>query len=174
MNRDQVFKVQAYLDGELTRSEAAKLEEGWLTTEAGNRLLEELRWTKDVLGENPPLQSVPETREFYWSRIERGIISAEATPPRSNLLVMDFFRRWLAPASGAALVCLLVLLAIQLFEFSPAGTANGQLARVESPSDAMDSFSFENKAEKVFVIWLYERPSEPKPEWNYVKDLMIQ
>lgn len=177
MNRDQELQLQAYMDGELSRAQAQRIENGLLASNEGRQLLEELRWIDRMLASNEPGTTVPETREFYWSRIEHGIALAEAAAARRSSVSASAWlspSRWLAPVSGFAIVCVLALAATQFFDFSPTGLASGQLARVESPSKSMESYSFESKSENVFVIWLYERSPEVQPEMSYLKDLVIQ
>ena len=71
MNQDRELQIQAFVDGELSARQARKVEE-WLATDAeAQALLRELQATKAALAQNEPQLTLPETREFYWSKIQR-------------------------------------------------------------------------------------------------------
>jgi len=76
MNQDRELQIQALLDGELSGRQARKVEQ-WLAGDAdAQALAQELKATKTALAQNEPLLALPETREFYWSKIQRQIEAA--------------------------------------------------------------------------------------------------
>ena len=65
MNRDTQLKVQAYLDNELSAGDARSVSK-LISSDAEIRdLYTELKNTKDVLVDNEPAVSDPDTRDFY-------------------------------------------------------------------------------------------------------------
>ena len=71
MKNDLELKLQAWLDGELSGPEGLRLSREIAGDADATRLVEELRSVKSALaGAETPL-TIPESREFYWSKIER-------------------------------------------------------------------------------------------------------
>src|SRR6187401_1804220 len=70
--RDMHLKVQAYLDNELSPAEARKVGT-WISSNPEARdLFNELKETREILMQNEPVLALPESRDFFWSKIERG------------------------------------------------------------------------------------------------------
>ena len=81
MNEETLMQVQAYLDNELTPADARKVAEVISTDPEARAIYQELKDTREILtttGE-APLQ-LQDTREFYWSQIQRRIAAAEPRP----------------------------------------------------------------------------------------------
>ena len=70
MNSELEIKLQAFLDGELPESQAREVRNLIQESSDARALLEELTWTKAVLEEGEANVTLPESREFYWSKIE--------------------------------------------------------------------------------------------------------
>ena len=105
MNPDKALKIQSYLDGELSDREARSISE-WLATDNEARLLfEELQFTKVALAKNEPELKLPESREFYWSKIEREIRRQDqpVAQPAERPSIFALLHRYLVPAAGVAL-----------------------------------------------------------------------
>jgi len=177
MERDQELKLQALVDGQLSNREARRLER-WLTSDQeAAALLEELRWTKNVLTANPPQMVVPESREFYWSKIQRAILRVEpdrAAKPDFRLSPFLQWKKWLTPISGLALFLLVAWGTFNIVNLDANRLHARVLAQVESPSEEMSAFSFRSQSQNVFVVWLYERTTETRPEVSLVNDMIIQ
>ncbi len=112
INYEDQLKLQAYLDGELPEAEARQVD-GWLARDpeaAG--LLIELRQTRDTLAGVETECRLPESREFYWSKIQRQINLEQASGDRiaqpEPLLLR--LRRLLVPLTGVALVVVAALI----------------------------------------------------------------
>jgi anti-sigma factor RsiW len=156
MNEEAQFKLQAYLDGELPAGESAGVQE-WLARDPEARaLLAELQNTNAALAGHEAEVKLPETREFFWSKIEReiGRQSVAATAP----LRKSFWARWgwrgLVPAGGFAAVCLLVL------HLANPGTASAEFVpELELASDDMGAYTYRNQEDGLTMIWLYDRSS---------------
>jgi hypothetical protein len=177
MKLDVRLKLQAYLDDQLTTRETQAVRERLATDEEAAKLFEELLWTKNCLSHNEPVMACPESREFYWGKIEREILRRESlVPVEKSTWSLPWFswKKWLAPASGLALVVLIALGIFRFYDLNSVVMPSRFLAQVESPSEEMGAFSFRSQSENVFVIWLYERSGEPRPEVNLVNDMIIQ
>ncbi len=176
MKPDWELKLQAYLDGELSERQARRVA-AWLANDTqAQQLAAELRHTKTLLGENLPEAHLPESREFYWSKIERAIQRAEASPERAAFNPWRLWQRYVAPLAGLALVA---FLAVAVVNHSTGPDLGGSLAEVENLSEHVGSFSFRSQSENMFVVWLYERgqtaqASESEPEPEELDDLVIQ
>ena len=73
INHETELKLQAYLDGELSSGEAKAVEDLSTHDADARALFEELKLTKSVLAENELEVRLPESRGFYWSKIQRQI-----------------------------------------------------------------------------------------------------
>jgi len=103
------LKLQAFLDRELSEAEAKEVA-AWLSRDQeAAALAAELRHTHEALAGLETGVSLPESREFFWSKIERDIHRAEAPAPLprpAGLTFIGRLRRLLVPASAVALVAL--------------------------------------------------------------------
>jgi anti-sigma factor RsiW len=74
---EKQIKVQAYLDGELGGEELRQVETLCSQDPEAVALLAELRMTRDILAGGESAVQLPESREFYWSKIRREIQTSE-------------------------------------------------------------------------------------------------
>jgi anti-sigma factor RsiW len=155
MNPEQELKLQAYLDGELSDREARQISD-WLAKDAAARsLFEELQMMKTVLTQNEPELKLPESREFFWSKIQRDIRVQEQEPARASESVSIFawLHRHLLPVAGAA-AALALIVGISL-KSQPAVAS--QLAESESLMDDMGLMTFRSQADQLTVVWVYDK-----------------
>jgi anti-sigma factor RsiW len=153
MKPELELKLQAYLDGELSPREAREVAASIERDPEAQQLVAELKTTAAVLRDNEPQLALPESREFYWSKIQRAIEHAEPEPVAPLVAFWFAFRRVLVPLAGVALV---LFLGIASFNVGPANDPLAHLAEVESLSEHMSSFSFRSQSHNVFVVWLHE------------------
>jgi negative regulator of sigma E activity len=73
MKDDIKLQLQAYLDGELSERESHKISEQLIQDSEAKAMLAELKFIKDAMRGNEPELKLPESREFYWSKIQREI-----------------------------------------------------------------------------------------------------
>ena len=153
MNEEAQFKLQAYLDGELPAGETAEVQQ-WLARDPEARaLLAELQNTNTALAGHETEVKLPETREFFWSKIEREIGRQSVAPEPSR---KSFWARWgwrgLVPAGGFAAACLLAL------HLANPGTVSAEFVpELELASDDMGAYTFRNQEDGLTTIWLYDR-----------------
>ena len=100
INHETELKLQAYLDGELSPGEAKAVED--LTNRDADAwaLFEELKLTKSLLAENELEVRLPESRGFYWSKIQRQIEreEKEQASEQTEAAASSWWLRFLAPA----------------------------------------------------------------------------
>ena len=149
--RDMQLKVQAYLDNELSTAEARKVGT-WISTNPEARdLYNELKETHELLMQNEPALKLPESREFFWSKIERSIASVEREPATVE---RPWWTRFLAPALGTAALFALLLTVVDR------GGARGPVAVSEIPihqfeeGQDVSTITFRSESEGVTVVWL--------------------
>jgi len=141
----KAIKLQAYLDGELTGTEAAEAAK-WLAGDpAARALATELENTiAAVRGIGPELK-LPESREFYWSKISREIerTAAVAAPAAAVL----WWRRLLVPAGALAIAAaVLIPLAAHYRQAAEPPLAAGTHS---------STYSFYSEEGNVTVVWVH-------------------
>jgi anti-sigma factor RsiW len=152
MNEEFQLKLQAYLDGELPSAEAAQVEQ-WLERDPEARALRlELQNTAGALTGHEAEIKLPESREFFWSKIEREIGRQSAAPePAHKPYWLLWVLRALIPAGTIAVICLLGI------KFSPASAAAEFSPELEVAADDMGAYTFRNQADGLTMIWLYDK-----------------
>jgi anti-sigma factor RsiW len=147
MKHDLELRLQAWLDGELPEKEARQVGE-WIARDAeASALVAELRAINEVLPSNETPRTVPATREFYWSQLERRLQQpvAAAKPVRSSWLAR--WQSYLLPLTGmAAVACALIVT-----------TRHGRpptFDEICATSDAMETVTFHDQSGQMTVVWL--------------------
>jgi anti-sigma factor RsiW len=112
MTQETQFKLQAYLDGELSTAERAEVETLLRQDEPARNLLTELSQTAQVVGANEPEIKLPESREFYWSKIQREINRGPAPASAPAVSFGTWLRRLLVPAGAVAGLAIAVMLSL--------------------------------------------------------------
>lgn len=115
MDEQDQLRLQAYLDGELPEPEAREMADRLARDPGAAALLTELRNTRDGIRGSETVTQLPESREFYWSKIKREIERQETSrpAPTPTLPLVERLRRFLIPAAGVALLVIAGLFAIQ-------------------------------------------------------------
>ncbi len=151
--RDMQLKVQAYLDNELSPAEARKVGT-WISTDSAAReLYNELKDTREILMQNEPALTLPESREFFWSKIERGIAAAEREPAPVEA-TRPWWTRFLAPVAGTVAIFALLLTLVD--RGGPGGlqlTSGETLHQFDEMPD-VSTITFRSESEGVTVVWL--------------------
>lgn len=175
MKQDREIRIQAFLDGELSKSEAAEVQELLARDSKAQALLDELTQTRSVLRQNEPELKLPETREFYWSQIQRRIESAgrvEAAGAKLGFWLA--WRRVFAPFAAVAAVAMLAVFSMKHFDMS-LDSANSHLAEIENLSEHSSSLSFRSQSENMFVVWVYNKDRQAEEaEPDFSDDTVIQ
>jgi anti-sigma factor RsiW len=152
MTEEQQLELQSFLDGELPEKEARNVA-AWLARDAeATALANELRNTRKALAGFEPGLKLPETREFYWSKIEREIQRLEPVPAPGAEPVSLFvlLRRLLALTTAFVAIAIVGILAAR--QFGPGGHAQ-TLAMETTLADA-SAFTYRDQAQGMTVVWL--------------------
>lgn len=147
MNTEQQLKLQAFLDGELPEKEARDMA-NWIARDPDAAALQaELRNTRQALSGFEASLKLPESREFYWSKIQREIQRTEraerAKPATSPML---WWRRLLIPVTAVAVVAIAVLLALP----SPGSRSSDVVTVLADPG----ALTFRDEKTGVTMVWL--------------------
>jgi len=145
---ERELKLQAYLDNVLPADEAREVA-NWLARDRDAvALVQTLRATRQALAGFEKEVRLPESREFYWSKIRRQIEQLEIESPQP--VAVPWFaqlRRFLVPASGLALLLVAAMVATSNFT-GPAGSA-GETALVDSRA-----FTYRDYDAGATLVWL--------------------
>jgi anti-sigma factor RsiW len=152
MDLEVQLKLQSYLDGELPEAEARDVAKLLAQDQEMVLLLGELRNTRQAMRGAEAMVQLPESREFYWSKIQREIERLDR-PQTAKQKTPFIFRlqRFLVPLSGA--VALTVLLAVTLIN----GGSTTALGETELANEDMGAITFRSDSEGITTIWLYNR-----------------
>ena len=154
IKRDVALKVQAQVDGQLTGREATRLTARLTRDRELSALRDELLVMKEWLREEPIERPVPESREFYWSKIQRGIAAAPTGRVR-HFSSLGWWLRWLVPVGATALLCVYWFLPMV-----PAPDQGVHLSvghEIETPLADTMSFSFRSESAAMTVVWVETR-----------------
>ncbi len=151
MKQDLQLRLQAYLDGELSFGEAKAVADLVAQDATTRALLAELTNTRSALVGFESEIKLPETREFYWSKIARDIQRQEkrvaATSPAS---VLTLLRRLMVPSSiMVALLMGMLVIKQQLGLDRRFGVAETDTAQVDA-----SPFTFRDFASGTTLVWL--------------------
>jgi len=165
MNQEVGLKLQAYLDGELSATEAREVSSLIEKDADARSLYAELQQTSVALKGNEPDRRLPESREFFWSKIEREIQRLDAEPAPGTSWWLTFARRHMAAVSGFGVAtALLLVAAFQMNVVSPS-----MLEEIDNPLDEGSSFSYRSESQKMTIVWISsgassEEASDTAPE----------
>ena len=160
---DLQLKLQAYLDQELSPADARRVEQCLAGDAEAQALLAELTATRTALADFESEVRLPESREFFWSKIQREI-EREARPAPAGALAWGWWsgwRRWLAPAGALAVVASLALVLGR----------PGHLAAAEAEMADTGAFTYHDFAARTTLVWL-SFPAEKELADNDGSDTM--
>lgn len=151
MNEEKQLKLQAFLDGELPEKEAREVSAWLAQDEEATALSKELRHTRQAIKVSEPAIRVPESREFYWSKIQREIERVEpvaaAVPERTWFQAI---RRILMPAGAVAALAIIGFLAGRQADW-PGFSASSDSEMVVADSGA---FTYQDYANGTTLVWV--------------------
>ena len=146
MDYEAQLKLQAYLDGELTEAEARTVARQLAQDRDAAALLGELRQTRQAMKGFESGVQLPESREFYWSKISREIERLERPAPEpAGAPLMVRLRRLLMPAAAVAVVAIGALLV-----FRPGAGTSG----LETALAAPNTMIYRDDSAKATFVWL--------------------
>lgn len=153
MNEEFQLKLQAFLDGELSEKEKHAVETTLASDSEARALLAELKNTNAAFAIFAQETKLPESREFFWSKIQREIRSQEARPvANASTGFSTLLRRFLVPAGSFAALVLVGFLAFkQIGGTSKIADLSGGVEVAMSDSEA---FTYNDHAAGMTVVWL--------------------
>ena len=157
MEYDAQLKLQAYLDGELPEAEAREVAK-WLATDREPvALLGELRNTRQALVGLEVGVTLTETREFFWSKVEREIRRRQPAQPISRPEPFWLaWRKFLLPAGAIASVALAVLFV--MFGSSP-------VVSVQTAIADPGAFTYQDFSSGTTLVW-FSYPADSETAQN--------
>ncbi len=149
MDYEAQLKLQAYLDGELPEKEAREVA-NWLAKDREAVALHaELRNTRQALAGFEVGVELPESREFFWSKIEREIRRVELpAPARTRPTVFAAWRRFLRAATAVAILALVAVVANRELGLVGGG------AELEAALTDSDTFTYRDYRAGATLVWL--------------------
>lgn len=154
MDYQSQLKLQAWLDGELDECAAREIERRLATDAQGQALLGELKMTRDSLAGAESEVKLPETHEFFWSKVERQIQAAPSQPRETGE------RSWTAkllsfllPATAAAAIAMVA------FFISSGRTHTGGPVELATSLTDSDAFTYRDYAAGATLVW-FTYPAE--------------
>ena len=134
MNQDTKLKLQAYLDHELSEQESRQMADLVDRDQDARLLYGELMEAAALLNGNELEVKCPESREFYWSKIERAIAhsSRQASAPELGRGHYWWWSRLVAPALG---VTFLLMMGLWLLNPAPGPGRLSYRHEFETPLD---------------------------------------
>ena len=153
MTFETQLKIQAFLDGELPEAEAREMASLIARDPALAALHAELKHTRQALNGAEPVRQLPESREFYWSKIQREIERSErAVPDRAEVSWLGVVRGWFRPVGVVAALTLVALLALV-----PLG--QGDRSNIVASLTDEDAITFQDEATGTTFVW-FSYPAE--------------
>ena len=151
MDYDAQLTLQAYLDGELPEGEASKVA-NWLARDReAAALLDELRNTQGALAGLEAGLRLPESREFFWSKIQREIQRLETPAPKpATTPLFDLLRRFLVPAAALAVV----LVGAVLFTWANGSFGRAATTGIETALADAGAFTYHDDSAGATLVWL--------------------
>ena len=157
MNEEFQLKLQAFLDGELSEKETREVEARLASDNEAKALLSELQNTRAAFLMFEKELKLPESREFFWSKIEREIRSLENKSERETAkpswFAAAYLRRIAIPVGAFAAIALAAVFTIkQTGMFS---TKSPDLNGVEiAMADDSEAVTYNDHSAGMTVIWL--------------------
>lgn len=168
MKQELQLKLQAYLDGELPDGEAREVADLLARDAEASGLVAELKNTRGALAVFESETKLPESREFYWSKIQREIERRlpGVEPERKFESSFAFFRRMLVPACAAAVLVIVGLVATREKDFiDPRG--------LEVKTEFADggALTYRDHAQGLTLVWL-PYPAESESALPDIDDIL--
>ncbi len=151
MNHETELKIQAWVDGSLPAAEVRSVQDLVSQNPEAKALADEIRYACEALAVGEVARSVPDTREFYWSRIQQRIQAEETSPASPE--PSSWIQRWMKVLAPAAILAALTIMLVSPGLF---GLRRGfvGLGEFENPSSDTTAFTFRSESEGMTVVWL--------------------
>ena len=155
MKKDLQLKVQSWVDGELPEREARQVGERLAHDAEASALAAELGSVKQAMLRNEAGVTLGDSRDFYWSKIERQI-QREAGRNRVHAPAPWYarWRRFMAPAFGVAALACVMMVAIRQ-------AAPPSYDEISATIDGMEAVTFHDQSSQTTIVWLQDNTQAP-------------
>src|SRR6266404_1721759 len=145
MDYDAQLKLQSHLDGELPEAEAREMA-NWLARDReAVALFAELRNTRQAMVGSEVGVTLPESREFFWSKIEREILRQEkAQPELRSAPLLAGWRRFLIPAGALSALALAAVITL---------LGSSRVSMVETAIADPGAFTYHDFSTGTTLVW---------------------
>lgn len=151
MDFDAQLKLQAFLDGELPEAEAREVVSWIARDEEAKALHAELKNTRKAIKDSEANARLPESREFFWSKIEREIQRLEPVAQTArSVSPFEFLRRLLVPVSAFAVIVVAGLITYNQFGFG----GNSYSPETEVAMANSSAFTYHDYSAGMTLVWL--------------------
>jgi anti-sigma factor RsiW len=149
MNYETQLKLQSLLDGELPESDAREVAAQVARDPEAAALLAELRHTREAVAGFESGIRLPESREFYWSKIQREIdrLQPRTAPKAPALSLWNYLRRLAVPATALALVAIAGFVASR-------GVQRGAAGFTEISTSDTEALTYRDFSADTTLVWL--------------------
>jgi len=155
MTTEQQLKLQAFLDGESPEGEARDVAALIARDPEAAKLHAELKNTRQALKGADAGMTLPESREFFWSKIKREIertAPAEQPQPEPAVSFFTTLRRLFVPLSAVAALVIVCFIATKQFNSTADAAATTQ-GTVTELADA-GAVTYHNYETGTTLVWL--------------------
>jgi len=149
MNYETQLKLQSLLDGELPEGDAREVAAQVARDPQAAALLAELRHTREAVAGFESGIRLPESREFYWSKIQREIerLEPRTAPKAPALSLWNYLRRLAVPATALALVAIAGFVASR-------GVQGGTAGFTEISISDTEALTYRDFSADTTLVWL--------------------
>jgi len=151
MNIDQQLILQSYLDGELSPSETRQMTELLKVDAEARALVAELKNTTTALSGNELEIKLPETRDFFFGKIQRQIEREAAVQTQKAAAptpVLARLWKYFLPLAGATAAVILFAVVTE----KQAGSA--YIPGAGESTGEMSAYTYRSQADGMTVVWL--------------------
>lgn len=153
IDQETQLKIQAFLDGELAEAEAREIAALIAKDRDAAALHAELKNTRQAISLEQGMK-LPESREFYWSKIKRDIERLEQTKPvEASPSIWQFLSPLLKPVAAVAVVVVLGAIVLQQSNGPGSGGSDVQVASAD-----MDAITFRDDSNGTTYVWFSDAP----------------
>lgn len=147
MNETLELKLQSWVDEELNASEAKLVEEQIARDAGAHQLVAELKLVTCLMQGAELPRTVPETREFYWSKIAREIERQSRGAQPAAARRPFGLRGWFSPFLGFASLACVLFLAVRPF-------STPTFDEISATGEGMEAVTFHDQSAGMTVVWL--------------------
>lgn len=147
------LKLQAYADGELPAAEAREVESLLQRDPSARATLDSLRNTTAALQSYEAGLRLPESREFFWSKVQREILRHQAAAAPAQQTTAGWgriLRRFLAPAGALAAMGIVIF-----FSTHETGLMDPEAApMMEAALAGPNTLTYRDFSTRTTLVWL--------------------